>query len=68
MIWFRLYDKKVIQIVLRKRKKLRIVQYLNYSNCFIQFIRSGSNWCQIGNKACYILKVCKFYVEKGYTC
>ena len=29
---------------------------------------SGVNWYQIGNKACYLLKVCKFYIEKGYLC
>ena len=34
---FRLYSGK---------KKLRIVQYLNYSNCFIQLMRSGSNLYQ----------------------
>ena len=28
---------------------------------------SGSNWYQIGNKACYILKACKFYIEKGIS-
>ena len=49
-------------------KKLRIVQYLNQNNCFIQLIGSGSNWYQIGNKACYILKVYKLYIEKGYLC
>ena len=52
---FRLYSGK---------EKPAYVQYLNYSNCFIQLMGSGSNWYQIGNKACYILKVCKFYIEK----
>ena len=47
----------------QEKKKLRIVQYLNYSNCV-----SFSSWDQglIGNKARYIAKVCKFYIEKGY--
>ena len=31
-------------------------------------MRSGLNWYQIVNKACYILKVCKFYIEKGCLC
>ena len=53
---------KVIQIVLRKRKNCA-VQYLNYGN-YVSF----SWWNQgqigiIGNKACYILKVRKFYTE-----
>ena len=26
---------------------------------------SGSNWYQIESKTCYILKVSKFYIEKG---
>ena len=25
---------------------------------------SGSNWYQIGSKACYILKISKFYIKK----
>ena len=29
-------------------------------------MRSEPNWYQIGNRTCYILKVSKFYVEKGY--
>ena len=28
----------------------------------------GSNWYQIENKTCYIQKISKFYVEKGYQC
>ena len=33
--------------------------------CFEYSIGSGPNWYQIGNKACYIPKVSKFYVEKN---
>ena len=29
-------------------------------------MRSEPNWYQIGNRTCYIPKVSKFYVEKGY--
>ena len=29
---------------------------------------SEPNWYRIGNKTCYILKVSKFYVKKGYLC
>ena len=29
---------------------------------------SGPNWYQIGKRTCYIPKVSKFYVEKGYPC
>ena len=29
---------------------------------------SVPNWYQIGNETCYIAKVSKFYVEKGYLC
>ena len=67
MFWFRLYDKKVIQIVLRKRKNCLL--------CNIQIIAiaSFSSWdqVQIGIKLGtnpVILKVCKFYIEKGYLC
>ena len=49
IFWFGPYGKKIIKIVFRK-KKLRIVQYLIYSN-FVSF----NSWDQdqIGNKASY---------------
>ena len=50
------------------KEKTRIVQYLNYGNCFIEHMGSGSNWYQIVNKTCYILIVSKFYIEKRYLC
>ena len=54
---YRLYSKK---------EKIACCAISKLSNCFIHLIESGSNWYQIGSKACYILKVSKFYREKGY--
>ena len=65
IFWFRLCQLQVMHY--RKlfwlywgKWKLHIVQYLNCSN-YVSF--SPWDWHQIGNKACCILKVSKFYIE-----
>ena len=51
--------------MLRSGKKIRT---LKLSKILLVLIKKRVYWYRIGNNTCYIPKVSKFYIEKGYLC
>ena len=51
---------------------IKFFAYLNKpaakSQRFVLIMGLGPSWCRIGSKTCFIPKVSKFYVGKGYLC
>ena len=70
IVWFKqcqlqvIHYRKLCRLYSGKWKTAYFAIFKLYLLCFIQSMGSGPYWYQIGNKACCILKVSKFYAKK----